>query len=159
MNRLLRRCPPVYFSFCLCNQYLCSVVLVHKMNFIILIHVNGGKRIRSSLNGNLGLTPPIKTTNMAATSPVQSQPVFLQVLSQAYESYPSPYGQPLPYDGSPNHLQITFTLNPINSNPVAVQQLPAFSSHTPIGHSTPAPVSNLMILRNTHPNPYVKQST
>jgi hypothetical protein len=53
------------------------------MNFIILIHVNGGKRIRSSLNGNLGLTPPIKTRNMAATSPVQSQPVFLQVLSQA----------------------------------------------------------------------------
>ena len=81
----------------------------------------GKKRNISSLNGSSkvdsALTAPTKTTNMAATSPVQSQPVFLQVLSQAYESYPSPHGQPLPYDGSPNHLQNTFTVNPKKFKP------------------------------------------
>jgi len=94
----------------------------------------GKKRNRISLNGSSkgdsGLTPPTKTTNTAATSPVQSQPAFSQVLSQSYESYLCPNGQPLSYNGSPNHLQNTFTINPTNSNHVAVQQqLPVFSSH------------------------------
>jgi hypothetical protein len=84
----------------------------------------GKKRNISSLNGSSkvdsALTAPTKTTNMAATSPVQSHPVFSQVLS----------GQLLSYNGSPNHLQNTFTVNPTNSNHVAVQQqLPVFSSH------------------------------
>ena len=87
----------------------------------------GGRRNRSSLNGSSkvdsGLTSPTKTTNMAATSPVQSQPAFSQVLS----------GQLLSFDGSPNHLQNTFTVNPTNSNHVEVQQqLPVFSSHPSI---------------------------
>jgi len=86
----------------------------------------GKKRNRSSLNGSSkvdsALTAPTKTTNMAATSLVQSQPAFSQVLSQAYESYLCQNGQLLSYNGSPNHLQNTFTVNPTNSNHVEDQQ-------------------------------------
>ena len=113
--------------------------------------MNGSSKVDS------GLTSPTKTTNMAATSPVQSQPAFSQVLSQAYESYLCPHGQPLSYNGSPNHLQTTFTVNPTNSHHVEVQQqLPVFSSHPTLGHSTPAStVSNPMIPMNTHLNPMI----
>jgi hypothetical protein len=85
------------------------------------------------------------------------QPAFSQVLSQAYESYLCPHGQPLSYNGSPNHLQTTFTVNPTNSHHVEVQQqLPVFSSHPTLGHSTPAStVSNPMIPMNTHLNPMI----
>ena len=46
------------------------------------------------------------------------------------------HDQPLRYNGSLNHLQATFTVNPINTNPVSVQQLPVFSSHPYMGLHT-----------------------
>ena len=121
----------------------------------------GKKRNRSSKSES-GLTPPSKTVNktvnMASNpeikSPEQQQP-FSHVLGQAYESYISPHSN-LPFNGSPNQLQSTFTVNPMNVNNQAMnipqiqtqippqfqQPIVMLPNQLPIGQSTPVPAPN-----------------
>ena len=73
----------------------------------------GKKRNKSSKSSDTGLTPPNKTTKMAATPPSNNQPTFSQVLGQAYESYLSPQSN-LPINASLN--QGFFNANPTNPN-------------------------------------------